>query len=100
GRDLLISHNIPRELARFAITHANWLDNKSILLEDLIVALADNCWKGKRNQALEERLGSAIATMTGNETWEVFLNLDNLIESIAINADQRLLWQEQFSPGL
>jgi hypothetical protein len=66
-------------------------------MEDLIVALADNCWKGKRVDELESLVVSQIALATGKEPWEVFSALDEIIGKLASKADARLAWQAQFS---
>lgn len=48
GIELLRSMGISGERARFAYTHGNWDRLPPGNLEDLLVALADICWKGKR----------------------------------------------------
>src|SRR5437899_1858095 len=45
GYDLLIKNGISENVARFTKSHAGWINNDSPTLEDLFVALADNCWK-------------------------------------------------------
>lgn len=53
--EFLEQHGVPPHLARFARTHATW-DREQVEIEDLLVALADNVWKGQRNDALEGQL--------------------------------------------
>ena len=55
GVQLLLDMGIPENRARFAYTHGNWNTTQNITLEDLLVALADKCWKGKRVDELETR---------------------------------------------
>ncbi len=98
GFELLINNSIAENLARFTITHAEWINKDSILLEDLFVALADNCWSGKRNDELENLISRKISESINIETWEAFLNLDNIIDYVSADADKRLYWQGKFSP--
>ena len=65
--------------------------------EDLIVALADHCWKGSRNEELESQIADRIADSLGIETWGVFLTLDDILAKLANGADKRLAFQRQFS---
>jgi putative nucleotidyltransferase with HDIG domain len=52
GRALLMANGVEPEVARFCVTHAAWAE-QGIALEDLLVALADKLWKGKREGDLE-----------------------------------------------
>src|SRR3954463_14151837 len=52
GCDLLVAHEFPAQIADMCITHAQW--EKATSLEALVVALADNLWKGKRVAELED----------------------------------------------
>jgi HD domain-containing protein len=87
GQDLLISHGVPAELARFCVTHAAW---EGGTLEDQLVALADKVWKGKRDETLERHVVDQIAAVTGDDRWEVFSRVDSLCEAIAADGDERL----------
>lgn len=95
GPGLLEKLGIPPDRARFARTHGTWKQEAAVALEDYVVALADTCWKGARNDDLELRLASHIAGQQGIEKWEAFLVLDALIARIASHADERLAWQRQ-----
>lgn len=94
GYELLLKHGLPEKLARFAKTHGNWED-ESLEMEDLMVALADKIWKGKRVEALEEKLTKEISIRTNTDYWEVYTKLDAIISKIALGADERLLWQNK-----
>ena len=52
GERLLIAQGISEKVARFCVTHAAW-DDSDRTVEDLLVALADKLWKGKREEGLE-----------------------------------------------
>lgn len=93
GAELLRGLGISEGRARFARSHGDW---STAPMEDLIVALADNCWKGKRVDDLESLVVNQIALATGKEPWEVFSVLDEIIGKIASEADARLAWQAQF----
>lgn len=92
GPGLLQRHGVSPELVRFAGTHGAW-STVSLPLEDLLVALADAVWKGRRIDALEAQIVSRITEGTGVEPWEVFDKLDGLLDTVAARGDQRLAWQ-------
>jgi len=83
GRDLLLAHGVPPEVARFCVTHAAWEEGA---VEDLVVALADKLWKGVRVDALEWRLSRFV---DGPE-WQRFAHLDAICEAIAADGPERL----------
>ena len=95
GLDLLRSLGISHERARFAWTHGNWSGDE-ITLEDLIVALADKCWKGKRVEALEARTTEFLSAATGRPTWDCHAKLDEILQELARHADRKLAWQGDF----
>lgn len=88
GRALLERHGHPT-LARFCVTHAAW-DRDALELEDLLVALADKLWKGKRVEALETRVIQRLASALGRELWDVFTTADAAFERVAADGDRRL----------
>jgi hypothetical protein len=94
GAELLQGLGVTPKLARFARTHGDWKHSDSI--EDLIVALADNCWKAKRVEDLENEVVSRLAWATGQEPWQCFSVLDEILQAIAADADTRLAWQGSF----
>ncbi|WP_406045338.1 hypothetical protein OG799_13170 [Micromonospora sp. NBC_00898] len=57
------------------------------------MSLADKAWKGKRVTDLEELLMDRLADATGRERWAVFLELDDILDRIAADADRRLACQ-------
>jgi hypothetical protein len=94
GERLLLERGIPPARARFARTHG--ADRATLGLDDLLVVLADTCWKGKRDRAVEEAVAAAIAAQTGQPIWKVFMKLDGIVEAVAADADGRLEWQGLF----
>ncbi len=97
GRVWLERHGVEIVRARFAETHGAWQTLAAHNLEDLLVVLADTCWKGKREAQLEQHITDMLTKETQRDPWNVWLTLDTMIESIAADADTRLLWQAQFS---
>lgn len=81
GPALLEANGVPPYLARFARTHGRW-DREPVELEDLLVALADNVWRGCRNEKLEAMIVQRISTALEMQPWEVFSILDDLIGTI------------------
>lgn len=97
GVELLRSMGISGDRARFAFTHGNWGTAEDLTLEDLIVALADNCWKGKRVDELEVKAVDLLSSASGKPVWTCFADLDEILESLAQDADKRLAWQGAYS---
>ena len=58
-----------------------------VSLEELLVALADKLWKGKRVEALELLVIDRIATLLAQDRWELLIQLDSCFEAIAANGD-------------
>lgn len=88
GHELLRTHGLER-LARFCLSHADW-DRDDVPLEDLLVALADKLWKGKRVAALEQRVVSRLAARRDEEPWTTYVAVDPVFERIAAQGDERL----------
>lgn len=88
GEALLLSAGAPPEVARLCRTHARW--DPAGPIEDLLVALSDKLWKGRRDAALEALVISRLASERGRPEWEIFSMLDALFEEIAAGGDERL----------
>lgn len=88
GKKLLLKIGIDKKVASFCISHASWHDSCSI--EELIVALSDKLWKGKREQDLEMLIITKIANILEEEYWQIFTLIDDAFEKIAAQADKRL----------
>ena len=96
GLEMLVAMGINEDLARFAYTHGNWNTAQDVTLEDLLVALADNCWKGKRVDELETRISDILTSISGRPMWDCYAALDDILGMLAVDADDRLEWQRQF----
>jgi hypothetical protein len=88
GRALLIERGVPDAIARFCVTHAAWDDD--VAIEDLLVALADKLWKGRREESLELKVMGALAAASGRAAWEAFTVVDAICEAIASGGPDRL----------
>ena len=93
GPTLLMEYGYTLEQSRFARTHGSWSTESDLTLEDLLVALADTCWKGQRDSDLETTIAAMISQQIGVESWEIFLTLDDVLEEIASKAEERLAFQ-------
>jgi len=96
GEELLRAHGYADALARFARTHRRWADEPAPQPEDLLVALADTWWRGKRDADLEAAVCRWVAAQTLTAEWEAFATVDDLAADVTAEADARLAWQQQF----
>jgi putative nucleotidyltransferase with HDIG domain len=96
GVELLESLGIPKQRARFAWTHSNWT-GEHITFEDLLVALADKAWKGKRIDALESLTADLLSTATARPKRDCYAKLDEIIQSLSQDAAKKLAWQFSFA---
>lgn len=92
GPSLLVQNGVSAASARFTRTHARW-NEPAIEIEDLLVALADSIWKGKRHDELEQLVVGKIAAAVKNEPWEAWSKLDEVLTAIAARSDERLEMQ-------
>ena len=96
GFELLKELGAPAEKARFALTHGQWRNLDSPQIEDLLVALADKCWKAKRVEDLEAKLVELLSKESGQEPWQCHSTLDEILQELAAEADKKLAWQLSF----
>lgn len=89
GEKLLISKGVNPKLARCCISHANWKTMKCSF-EELIIALADKLWKGKREVDLEKAVIKRTSNLINQDFWELFIELDSHFENIASQGEERL----------
>lgn len=94
GPSLLVQNGVSAASARFTRTHTRW-NEPDIAIEDLLVALADSIWKGKRHDDLEQLVVGWIAVAIKIEPWDVWLRLDEILTAIAERADERLAMQRR-----
>jgi len=90
GEKLLLAQGVNPALARCCLSHAQWT-RMACSLEELLVALADTLWKGKRDAELEKRVMEAICERSQLEFWDIFVEVDHGFEVIAADGITRLL---------
>ncbi|MBW4619402.1 MAG: HD domain-containing protein [Cyanosarcina radialis HA8281-LM2] len=90
GEKLLLANGVDRKLARCCRSHGRW-QTMECSLEELLVALADTLWKGKRDRQLEDSIVNRLATQCNKDYWELFVEIDSCFEAIASDGDSRLL---------
>jgi hypothetical protein len=89
GEKLLLKAGVQPSIARCCLSHARH-DHMDLSLEELLVALSDKLWKGKRVSPLELRIVDRIAEIKQIGRWDIFSELDDCFEQIAVKGDQRL----------
>lgn len=89
GKSLLLRKGIESRIARCCVSHGNWR-TMECTLEELLVSLADNLWKGKRIYDLELLVIDAVSSLLGRERWDVYPLLDSAFEKVASDGHERL----------
>ncbi len=89
GEALLLELGVAPEIARCCLSHARW-ESMECSLEELLIALADKLWKGKRVEALEMRVIEEISQLLKKDTWDLFTLIDSAFEAIAADGYDRL----------
>ena len=77
GYDWLVGLGFADRFARFTWSHGA-CDLHDLMLEDLLVILADKFWKGHRPEQVERDVIARISAQTGQSEWEVFAFVDEL----------------------
>ena len=62
GEKLLLGKGVDARVAKCCISHAQW-NEMPCSLEELLVALADNLWKGSRKEQLETLIITKLASL-------------------------------------
>ena len=89
GQKLLLKNGASTKLARVCLSHARWQEMECSI-EELIIALSDKLWKGKRVEVLEQAVIDKIAEYLGHDKWDIFTSLDTVFENIAAEGHKRL----------
>lgn len=89
GEKILINNNASPKLARVCMSHARW-DKMECSFEELVIALSDKLWKGKRVDSLELDIVDKAANILQKERWDIFPELDLKFEEIATGGHERL----------
>lgn len=89
GEKILLARGYSAKLAKVCVSHGQW-KNEDNSLEELLIALSDKLWKGKRVVELETMVINRIASILDVEYWSTFTELDDCFEGIAADGDLRL----------
>jgi len=89
GEQLLLDNDVQPDIARCCRSHAQF-DEMDVSFEELLIALSDKLWKGKRVSSLELRIIDQIAILLKTDRWDIFESLDSAFERIASQGDERL----------
>jgi hypothetical protein len=89
GERLLLRAGVDPAVARSCLSHARWPE-MTTSFEELLVALADTLWKGKRNADLEKAVVTRAASVAGKSFWDLFVPLDTCFEHVAASGAERL----------
>lgn len=89
GERLLLDNGVQKDVARCCLSHARF-EEMEVSFEELLVALSDKLWKGKRVPALELKIIDHIGLLIHKDRWDIFEHLDSSFESIASYGDERL----------
>ncbi len=89
GQELLLKHGVSKKMARVCLSHARWA-SMECSIEELLIALSDKLWKGKRQEQLELKVIDSMAEKLGRDRWTIFQEMDVSFEQIAANGHDRL----------
>ena len=89
GEKILLNKGVDPKIARCCLSHAQWAEMECSL-EELLIALSDKLWKGKRVEELELKVIDRISDSLGKDRWAVFEELDSQFEHIASGGHERL----------
>lgn len=89
GEKILLERGISPRLARVCMSHARW-EQMDCSFEELLIALSDKLWKGKRVESLELKVVDLAALHLGKDRWDLFTELDYKFEEIASGGHERL----------
>ena len=89
GQQKLLALGVNPAIARCCVSHGQW-ESMPCSLEELLIALSDKLWKGKRVQALEDMVIQRIIDILQKDFWDIFPDLDACFEQIAAQGDQRM----------
>ena len=89
GEKLLLEKGVEAKIARCCRSHAQW-NEMECSLEELLVAVADNLWKGSRKETLESLVINRLASLMNSNYWDLFIEFDSFFEFIASSGFDRL----------
>lgn len=89
GEKLLLEKGVEAKIARCCRSHAQW-NEMECSLEELLVALSDNLWKGSRKIELENLVINRLSVLFNCDYWDLFIEFDSFFEFVASDGFARL----------
>lgn len=80
GKDFLLSLGVSPKIARYCIIHS--LPEEKLYLEELLVGISDNLWKGSRDLSKELWLYQKCTALLNQKDELLFKKLDDVFEQI------------------
>ena len=93
-KKLLIENGISPKIARVCRSHGQW-KSMPCSFEELLIAIADKLWKGKRVNELEKKVIEEIVKLTKEDPWKIYVEMDSCFEKIASFGEERLLRSQE-----
>ena len=87
GEALLRDLGVPPEVARICRVHGDWESFDDLEAFELIAILADKLWRGRRVEALEERV---VRSLVGEDWVGAYAECLDVFDAIAEGAEARL----------
>ncbi|XDD52205.1 HD domain-containing protein [Leptospira sp. WS92.C1] len=81
GRNLLLSLGVSPKIARYCMIHS--LPEEKLYLEELLVGIADNLWKGSRDLSKELCFYQKSTALLNRKDELLFKKLDDVFEQIS-----------------
>jgi hypothetical protein len=89
GEALLLEHGVAPALARICRSHARWDQLDDVSSSELLAALADKLWRGKRDEALEHLVANDF--VRGETDWfRTYTRYLDVFERVAEAGGRRL----------
>lgn len=89
GEKLLLEQGVEKKVAYCCQSHSKY-NSMPVSFEELLVALSDKLWKGKREPELELQVIDGVAEKLSTDRWSIFEILDSCFEDIASTGNARL----------
>ena len=89
GEKLLLEKGVEAKIARCCRSHAQW-NEMECSLEELLIALSDNLWKGSRKTELENLVINRLSVLFNCDYWDLFIEFDSFFEFVASDGFARL----------
>jgi putative nucleotidyltransferase with HDIG domain len=90
GKKMLLELGVDEKIARCCLSHSNYEDMECSI-EELLIALSNNLWKGKRVKNLESKIIEWIKKLFDQNGWVLSVKFDETFEKISEKGLGRLI---------